>query len=89
MFIHLKLSPFKNNVRCFSNKFSIIQIISHNRINYRFLAIIFVYSHKKKSFYKNEDNQTNNNVTNETAARDLLIETEAWTSLKISKEEPV
>ena len=38
---------------------------------------------------KNEDNQTNNNVTNETAARDLLIETEAWTSLKISKEEPV
>ena len=32
---------------------------------------------------KNEDNQTNNYVTDETAARDLLIEIEVWTSLKI------
>ena len=31
---------------------------------------------------KNEDNQTNNNVTNETAARDLPKEIQGWTSPK-------
>ena len=31
---------------------------------------------------KNEDNQTNNNVANETAARDLPNEIQGWTSPK-------
>ena len=31
---------------------------------------------------KNEDNQTNNNVANETAARDLPKEIQGWTSPK-------
>ena len=31
---------------------------------------------------KNEDNQTNNNATNETAARDLSKKIQGWTSPK-------
>ena len=48
------------------------------------MAITLTYSHKeiKTVSIKNEDNQTNNNVTNETAARDLPKEIQGWTSPK-------